>query len=145
MIFEWVKIEAVLDSGAAESVAPSTTASWIPTSESPGSRSGQTYMSASGAKLPNQGEKRLRVTTAEGKSADATFQIADVTRPLSAVSKICDRGNTVVFTSEGGYIQNPEGHLTHFRRENNVYMLDMYLQAPLRPGSNPSDFHRQSR
>ena len=45
---EWVKIEVVMDSGAAESVAPADTAPWLPILESPGSRAGRKYMSASG-------------------------------------------------------------------------------------------------
>ena len=135
--YDWVKVETVLDSGAAESVAPSSVAPWVKVCESIGSRNGQTYQSASGAKISNEGEKKLHVVTEDGIDAEATFQIADVTRPLSAVSKICDKGNVVVFTQEGGYIQNGMGHRTFFRRENNVYMMDLYMRAP-------KDFHRQS-
>ena len=139
---EWVKVETVLDSGAAESVAPSSVAPWVEVRESIGSKNGQTYQSASGTKIANQGEKKLQVVTEEGIEAEATFQIADVTRPLSAVSKICDKGNMVVFTHEGGFIQNHLGNRTFFRRENNVYMMDLYIQAPTR--SQTPSFHRQS-
>ena len=48
-----MKIEAVMDSGAAESVAPADMAPWVPISESAGSRRGQTYMSACGEKFHN--------------------------------------------------------------------------------------------
>ena len=44
----WVKIEAVMDSGAAESVALADMAPWVPMLESSGSKRGQTYMSACG-------------------------------------------------------------------------------------------------
>ena len=135
--YDWVKVETVLDSGAAESVAPSSVAPWVKTCESVGSRNGQTYQSASGTKIANEGEKRLQVVTEDGIEAEATYQVADVTRPLSAVSKICDKGNIVVFTQEGGFIQNSMGNRTVFRRENNVYMMDLYIKAP-------KDFHRQS-
>ena len=91
---QWMKIEAVMDSGAAESVAPADIAPWVPISESVGSKRGQTYMSACGEKLPNLGEKQMKVWTNEGKPAMATFQCADVTRPLCSVSKICDQGKT---------------------------------------------------
>ena len=135
--YDWVKVETVLDSGAAESVAPSSVAPWVKVRESVGSQNGQTYQSASGTKIANEGEKELQVVTEDGIEAEATFQVADVTRPLSAVSKICDKGNMVVFTQEGGFIQNGMGHRTFFRRENNVYMMDLYIKAP-------KDFHRQS-
>ena len=42
-----MKIEAVMNSGAAKSGAPADMARWVPISESAGSRRGQTYMSAS--------------------------------------------------------------------------------------------------
>ena len=54
---QWVKIESVMDSGAAESVARPDLAPWIAAEESEGSRRGQTYVSASGDRLPNLGEK----------------------------------------------------------------------------------------
>ena len=94
---QWMKIDAVLDSGAAESVALADIAPWVPISESMGSKRGQTYMSACGEKLPNLGQKQMKVWTNEGKPAMATFQCADVTRPLCSVSKICGQGNRVVF------------------------------------------------
>ena len=144
--YEWIRVETVLDSGAAESVALPTVAPWVEVQESIGSKNGQTYQSASGAKIANQGEKRLQVVTEEGQEAEATFQIAEVTRPLSAVSRICDKGNVVVFSHDGGFIQNMAGGRTYFRRENNVYMIDLYMQAPLRStGSTSTSFHRQSR
>ena len=56
---------------------------------------------AAGAKIANQGEKKLKVVTEEGQEAEATFQIAEATRPLSAVSKICDKGNTGPTSGQG--------------------------------------------
>ena len=50
-------------------------APWLPMLESTGSKRGQTYMSACGEKLPNLGQKQLKVWTNEGKL------------------KICDQGN----------------------------------------------------
>jgi hypothetical protein len=128
---KWTKLEAVVDSGAAESVAPSSMAPWLPTKPSEGSRRGQCYLSASGAKLENKGEKRFDMVTAEGNWAEATFQVAEVTRPLCSVTKICDRGNRVVFEAEGGYIQNyATGVKTKFSRQNNVYVMEMFVEEP---------------
>ena len=73
--------------------------------ESDGSRRGQTYLSVSGNRLPNLGEKKLEVTTSDGQAATATYQVADVTRALCAVSRICDKGNTVTFQAEGGSLR----------------------------------------
>ena len=56
---EWVSIEVVMDSGAAESVAPSDMAPWLPIKESDGSRAGRKNVSASGEVLQNLGEKMV--------------------------------------------------------------------------------------
>ena len=128
---KWVKLEAVVDSGAAESVAPERMAPWVPKRESEGSRRGQTYLSASGDKLPNMGEKQFDMMPPEGSWAQATFQMAEVTRPLCSVSKICDKGNRVVFELGGGYVENIQtGTGTSFLRQNNVYVMEMYVQDP---------------
>ena len=74
----WVKIEAVMDSGAAESVALADMAPCVPMLESSVPNRGQTYMSVCGEKLPNLGQKQLKVWTNEGTLAVATFQCADV-------------------------------------------------------------------
>ena len=133
----WVKIEAVMDSGGAESVAPADMAPWIPMLVSSGSKRGHTYICACGEKLPNLGQKQLKLWTNEGKLAVATFQCADVTRLLCSVSKICDQGNRVVFEGQGGFIESPTGARTSFKRENNVYVLEMHAKEP---GDQRSDF-----
>ena len=139
---QWVKLEAVVDSGAAESVAPVGMAPWVPKRESEGSKRGQTYLSASGDKLPNLGEKQFDMLTSEGNWAQATFQVAEVTRPLCSVSKICDKGNRVVFELGGGYVEHiATGWRTRFARQNNVYVLEMYVQDGGSEGAK--DFGRQ--
>ena len=143
---EWIPIEVVMDSGAAESVAPSSIAPWLKLKASDGSREGREYLSASGETLKNLGEKNLEVVTNEGLQADTTFQIADVTRPLCSIAKVCDKGNVVVFDSNGGYVEDAWGHRTHFERKGNIYTMSFFA---LDPGTSPankatSDFPRRS-
>ena len=105
-------------------------APWVLVRQSEGSTRGQCYMSASGAKLPNQGEKKFSMMTPEGNWAEATFQVADVTRPLCSVTKICDKGNRVIFEGNGGYIENlATGVCTTFGRQNNVYVMEMWAET----------------
>ena len=125
-----------MDSGAAGSVAPADMAPW-PMLESSGSKRVQKYMSACGENLPNLGQKQLKVWSNEGKLDVATFQCADVTKPLCGVSKICDQGNRVVFEGQGGIIESPNGARTSFKRENIVYVLEMHAKEP---GDQRSDF-----
>ena len=137
----WVKIESVVDSGAAESVASPSAVPWQRPTESEGSRQGHTYTSADGSPLPNLGEQILGIVTDEGWETQVKFQMAEVTKPLCAVSKICDQGSRVIFEQNAGYIENlKDGSRTVFKRENNVYILNMWLQQP-----GDSDFPRPSR
>ena len=94
----WVRIRTVMDSGAAQSVAPPSMAPGVIIEESPGSQRGQHYISASGGRLPNMGQQRLKVQTNEGRDSKVVYQIAEVSRPLTAVSQTCDSGNWVVYT-----------------------------------------------
>ena len=98
-------IKSVVDSGAVDSVAPASMAPGVAIQESPGSRRGQNYLSASGERLPNQGQQVLSIHTDAGDRMSATFQIADVSRPLTSVGKICDTNKRVIFGRGGGVIQ----------------------------------------
>ena len=64
-----------------------------------------------------------------------TFQVADVVRPLTSVSKICDAGNgrnEVVFTADGGYIwHDTDQAYTPFNREDGIYVLRTWLNKGL--------------
>ena len=98
----------MMDSGAADSVAPPTLAPQVEISESPGSRRGQCYVSASAGRMPNMGQKVLNIQTNEGKDTTVLYQIAEVSRPLTSVSATCDKGNWVVYGPEGGFTMKCE-------------------------------------
>ena len=119
-----------IPSGAAESVAPVALAPWVSVKESAGSRAGRKYVSASGEVLNNLGEKNIEVVTNEGLPATTTFQIADVTRPLCSIARVCDKGNQVVFTAEGGYVENAQGNRSYFERKNNIYTMSLHAYDP---------------
>ena len=72
----------------------------------------------------------MEVFTNEGMPANATFQVSDVTRPLCSIARVCDQGNVVVFSADGGYIENIQGKRTHFERKNNVYTLQFHAYDP---------------
>ena len=55
-----------------------------------------------------------------------TFRIADITKPLASVKRICDRDNGVVFDIDSSYIgHKASGHKTPMRHEKGVYLLDV--------------------
>ena len=56
---QWVRIRTVMDSGAAQNVAPPSMELGVVMEESPGSKRGQHYVTASGGRLPNMGQQKL--------------------------------------------------------------------------------------
>ena len=125
----WVKIRAVVDSGAGASVGPKSLARTDLIKESRGSKVGQCFTSASGETMRNEGEVVLKCYTESGQALAATFQIADITRPLLSVSNICEKDNLVYFGKRGGMILNlTSGQKTSFGRESGIYVLDLYVR-----------------
>ena len=126
---EWTRIRTVMDSGAAENVGPPTMAPMIPTVDSPGSPRGQAYLAAGHERIPNLGQQTLNVVTNEENVFQTVYQIAEVTRPLTAVGTTCDKGNLVVYGPSGGCIYNQEtGVQTNFTRRGGIYELDLWLK-----------------
>ena len=146
--FEWRTFTSVVDSGAAESVTTEKDMPFVQTTASPGSRNGVTYTAADGAVIPNEGQKEVTHYTNEGDECKSLYQVAEISRTLTAVSKICDAGNKVVFQSNGGYIQNLQTNKkTWFDRNHNVYELTTWIWAPKVPsngGVDASSFTRPS-
>ena len=139
----WKQVTSIMDSGAIHSVAPPTLGKGVSIQESHGSINGLQYHTADGTRLPNLGQKTLEVVTNDGLHMQQTFQMAEVTRPLSSVGEITDKGNVVVFGRRGGYVHNvATGSRLPFDRHQGVYLLKTWF---LESGDGPSDspFHRQ--
>ena len=78
--------------------------------------------------------------TNEGYRCNATYQIADIERPLMAVGKVCDQNNEVIFRQHGGTIKNlTTGTEINFERKNGVYILETWVMK----GESTSPFMRQ--
>ena len=141
----WIKVQSIMDTGCGKSVAPPSLACHLPIVETEESRRGAEFQTAGGGKIPNQGDRVIPCFTNHGQAVEMTYSVADVVRPLNAVSQICDRGNEVTFTSDGGYIWNKKtNNIVEFPRERGVYVLDTWLQMP-RESVRESGFARQER
>merc|ERR1711940_500623 len=105
---EYEVIKVTADSGASDHVAPLTTARHIKIEETEASRSGLCYQAANGESISNIGQRNITALTNEGEAVAMTWQIADIKRPLASIGRMCDAGNTAIFTRLGGYIV-PEG------------------------------------
>ena len=136
-----MKLETVVDSGAAESVAPVGMAPWVPRQESEGSKRG--------ARLTCRRAATNCRTWARKSLTWSLLKDTEPRRPsrwpLCSVSKMCDKGNRVVFELGGGYVEHiNSGVRTNFTRQNNVYVMDMYVQDP-GVRLEETDFGRQGK
>ena len=85
--------------------------------------------------MPNEGQVSLRLesTGPDGSvmPVHSTFQVAEITRPLMSVSKICDQGFSCVFTKDGAKVlDSQQKTVCHFGRENGLYVGTMKLKKP---------------
>jgi hypothetical protein len=118
-------VEAVLDSGAVDSVVPPGLFSSRVT-PSPMSRSGRTYRAANGSRIKNLGQQRVDFVTAEGHKCGIAFQVAEVEHPLISVAHLAASGNEVVLAETGGRIVNKTtGRTIQLLRRGGVYILRM--------------------
>ena len=72
----------------------------------------------------------------QGSALSQTFQIADISRPLTSVGELADAGNVVVFGRKGGYVLNVDsGRRLDFQREHGCV-----LASHLGPGAGEAGF-----
>ena len=130
-----------VDSGAADHVMPLGWLAWIVVTASLGSLSGVNFISATGAKIPNKGEQKVRFMTPEGTWATWVFQVAGINKPLVSVSKLIADGWRVVFDQDRSYLLHKRtGHTIDLKCERGIFTVDAYVE----PASGSPDFTRQA-
>jgi hypothetical protein len=145
LAMDWVdtEIEICLDSGCCEHVmdlgdAPGYSA-FI--TESPGSKRQQQFIVGNGARVPNEGQLLLNMessTTAGVMKLQSCFQVAEVTRPLMSVSRVCDQGLECRFTETEARVMSKSGKtLVSFQRQGGLYISKMRLKPPEGFGGPP--------
>jgi hypothetical protein len=128
-----VLVEAVVDSGAADPVAKAGTFVGK-VSPSSMSKAGRRYRGPDGTRIPNEGQLAVQFETDEGHKCGMTWQIANVERPLVAVSHLSAAGNEVTFTKTGGKIVNTTtGKTIDIQKKGGVYVLRMWVPGPTGP------------
>ena len=116
-------VELTIDSGAAEHVVGPMDLPHLPVGPS---RKHIQYTMANGHKTSKRGEQQVRAVTQDGHEIAFKAQVTDVHRPLMSVSRICDKGNRVVFEDHGGYIESmTTGDKIQIHRDRNVYRLQV--------------------
>ena len=135
----WKRISLTVDSGACENVIADEEVPNYPVKESRASKMGVKYASATGEEIPNLGEIMLPMYTPGGGKNKMCMQVAEVSRPLASVKRICEAGHTVVFDEEGSYMYNKKTHeINFFREDGGNYMFDVWI-----PPNDGQDFGRQ--
>ena len=102
------------------------------------------------------GQRNIKALTNEGEVVAMTWQVADIKRPLASIGRICDAGNTAIFTKLGWYIV-PEGTVRNLinqiedngtmlkmNRENGMYHFDLWVDRKQAQGSNLNEPAKQS-
>jgi len=92
----WEKVRVTIDSGAVDSMGPTTMATDVKIKDTPASRTGLKYRAANGTSIDNLGEKAIQRVTKQVNKVGMTFHIANVTKPLGAVRAMLAVGNKVV-------------------------------------------------
>ena len=91
------------------------------------------------------GEKKIKFKKSGGEVLNSiTFQVTDVGEPLAAVSKVLDKGNTVVFSrgKAGSYIRSDKtGEKTVIKEEKGTFVIEVDYYQP--SGAGEADFVRQ--
>ena len=127
-----------LDSGSVVHVCSNEDTLGYLLEPSPGSKRNQQFMMGDGNKIPNQGQKTLKLgALGQNSELQSVFQIAQVTRPLMSVGKLCDEGLTVVFSKTEALVKDKNGReVCKFERQaGGLYVAKLKLRAP--------GFHRQ--
>ena len=95
----------------------------IKVTESRGSKAGNGFITANGERVGNEGECCLSFQSEDGAKVETTFQVAGVPRPLLAIGKACDKGNSATFTKEKAIVYSPAGKgILTFTRERGLYV-----------------------
>lgn len=142
---EWEKLEMTVDSGAAETICPATSASNVPTVPGAKMKQGVRYTCAGGKKLDNLGEKHCLMSTEESETQHRmTMQVAEVNRALLSVSRAVDGGNRVVFDQNWSYIENKRtGERTTIQRRGGLYVLETWIKSRDNARDTAAPFGRQ--
>ena len=132
---EWIEIEFTADTGACDTVIPKTMAGVnlesIPIVDSLQSLRHMEYEVATGASIPNLGERRCIMWTEHAAEArHLNMQVADIHKPLLSLSRCADMGFESRFGRvAGALIDEQSGEVIPLQRKGNLYVLKCWIKA----------------
>ena len=102
-------------------------------------------MVGNGNRVANQGQVKLKMQgkNPEGLLMSSIFQVAEITRPLMSVSRICDQDMVCIFEKTHARIVTKQGEtVARFERDGGLYTCTMRLKKPEPVDKSRSDFRR---
>lgn len=126
----WRKDEAVIDSGAVDTVANRRRYPHLSVKQNEASQRGDQWECAGGTAIKKEGEVRLKWFSNEGAANLSTMQIGAVKRTLISAKQLVAAGNDVVLSKKHPRIVHQNGSVTRLRRSNGMFILDMWYQVP---------------
>ena len=141
---EWVEVEITVDSGACDTVMPTSLCTHISILQTAESRAGLEYEVANGETIPNVGERKcLLMSEDSGTMKKITFQCADIHKPLLSVSRCADLGFSCVLEADGGkLVDKVTGEIIPLHRRGNLYVMRAWIRQD-KTVSPASPFGRQ--
>ena len=126
----WEEVDLVVDSGASETVIGPEMVQSVEVTEGPAYRQGVKYEVANGIRIPNMGEKKFFGISGEGFHRQMKAQVCGINKGLLSVSKLVEKGNRVIFDSEGSYIEDRQTQERMYLKESRgLYMLNLWIKA----------------
>ena len=124
-------MELTADTGACDTVIPKTMCPAIPIYPSLQSLRGLEYEVASGATIPNLGERRCLMWTENASEArHINMQVADVHKALLSLSRCADIGFESRFGRvAGALIDEVSGEVVPLLLKGNLYVLKCWIKA----------------
>ena len=98
---EWMEIEAIVDSGAIDTICPREMIGGNKITETEVSKRNGKYAAADGGCITNLGESKIQAQTPDGTGVGFTTQVGDkIKRMLLAVRRMTESGNMVIFGAD---------------------------------------------
>jgi hypothetical protein len=121
-------IRIALDSGAGDHVVGPEDVQGLTIEESAGSKAGRHFMAANKQRIPNIGQVTVTMKD-QGTNGmfNSVLQIAEVSRPLYSVGRMCDAGAEVTFDAKKAIVRMNGKELARFQREGGLYIAEMMV------------------
>ena len=127
--------DIIVDSAAGESRWPAGHGDAFPTQQTARTLKLRT---ANGGEMQHYGEKHITFKHKDGiNPVGLKFQVTDVRKPLLAVRRLVERGNTVVLADEGGesYVRTAAGQKIPVVKKGGSFVIEAdFAQKPVFTG-----------